>query len=138
MPTLFTYEMTILEHHLDTFCHVNNATYLQIYEEARWDFATKNGFGLERVRTEKVGPVIVEAHVYFRRELKNRDKIVIKSESTGMKNTFLMGMKQWIEKDDGEVASRLKIVVGLFDMEKRALIRPTEAWLNAMVDLPPV
>ena len=137
MPTLFTYEMTILEHHLDTFCHVNNATYFQIYEEARWDFATKNGFGLERVRTEKVGPVIVEAHVYFRRELKSRDKIVIKSESTGMKNTFLMGMKQWIEKSDGEVASRLEIVVGLFYMEKRALIRPTEAWLNAMGDIAP-
>ncbi len=136
MSTQFTYETTILEHHLDTFGHVNNATYLEIYEEARWDFATKNGYGFDRIKTEKVGPVIVEAHIHFRRELFNREKILIRSQSTGMINTFLMGMKQWIEKSDGEVASRVEIVVGLFDLEKRALIKPTADWLSAVGETP--
>lgn len=35
---IFQYDMVIKIHHLDTFGHVNNAAYLQIFEEARsWD-----------------------------------------------------------------------------------------------------
>ncbi len=30
------YHLLILEKHLDTFGHVNNASYLEILEEARW------------------------------------------------------------------------------------------------------
>ena len=37
---IYEYEKTILEQHLDTFGHVNNAAYLVLYEEARWDFIT--------------------------------------------------------------------------------------------------
>ena len=40
---IFTYEMLIKEKHLDTFGHVNNATYFELLEEARWDFITNNG-----------------------------------------------------------------------------------------------
>ena len=33
--TIYEYDKTILEQHLDTFGHVNNAVYLSLYEEAR-------------------------------------------------------------------------------------------------------
>ena len=46
----FVYETLIRESHLDTFGHVNNATYLQLYEEARWELITRNGYGLAKVR----------------------------------------------------------------------------------------
>ena len=38
---VFEYELVIKECHLDSFGHVNNAIYVQLYEEARWDFITK-------------------------------------------------------------------------------------------------
>ncbi len=44
-----TYEVLILESYLDSFGHVNNAAYLTLFEEARWDFITKNGYGLNKV-----------------------------------------------------------------------------------------
>ena len=55
MALIFRYPLTILEKHLDSFGHVNNATYLHLYEEARWDFITKRGFGLARVLAGLVG-----------------------------------------------------------------------------------
>ncbi len=42
-----SYDVLILESHLDTFGHVNNAAYLTLFEESRWDFITKNGYGLK-------------------------------------------------------------------------------------------
>ena len=42
------YQLVIREQHLDTFGHVNNAKYLEILEEARWDLITGNGYGLMR------------------------------------------------------------------------------------------
>jgi len=47
--TEFEYEVQIKEMHLDSFGHVNNAAYVMLYEEARWDFITRNGFGLDYV-----------------------------------------------------------------------------------------
>ncbi len=43
---IYEYTIKILEHHLDTFGHVNNATYLEMYEEARWDLLNKNNSGM--------------------------------------------------------------------------------------------
>lgn len=136
MATLFEYKVTILEHHLDSFGHVNNAHYLELYEQARWDFITKNGFGLERIRKDKKGPVLLEANLTFKKELQNRETITIKSQSTGMKNKFLMGMKQWMEKGDGQVASTLEILIGQFDLETRSLILPSKEWMSAIGEIP--
>ncbi len=46
----FVYDTQIKEHHLDSFGHVNNATYLSLYEEARWESITENGYGLKEVQ----------------------------------------------------------------------------------------
>ena len=73
------YELLIQEQHLDTFGHVNNAAYLQILEQARWDLVTRNGYGLDEVHRRQVGPVVLEIRLRFRRELRNRQRVTIRS-----------------------------------------------------------
>ena len=46
---VFTYPVTIKEVYLDTFGHMNNAMYLTLFEEARWEFITQRGFGLKTI-----------------------------------------------------------------------------------------
>lgn len=132
MSVTYEYPISILERHLDTFGHVNNATYLELYEEARWDFITTNGFGFDRIQKEQIGPVILDLNLTFKREITNREKIIIKSEHNGMKNKLVMSLKQWMVKEDGKIASTLELSVGLLDMKERKLIEPTEAWLKAI------
>ena len=110
----FEYQKEILEHHLDTFGHVNNAVYLELYEEARWDFITKNGYGLDRIIKEKVGPVVLEAHVTFKREIGNREQITITSQFQDMKNSLVMLIKQQMLKTDGTVASEAEFQTGRY------------------------
>ncbi len=131
-PT-YEYELTILEHHLDTFGHVNNATYLELYEEARWDFITKNGLGLKEIMETKVGPVLLDLNLTFKAELKNREKIKIISEGRKeMRNKYVMILDQKIINESGKVASTLTISVGLMDLNLRKLISPTVEWRNAL------
>jgi Acyl-ACP thioesterase len=52
LGTVHEYDLLIRGHHLDTFGHVNNAKYLQILEEARWDVITRNGYSLDEVASQ--------------------------------------------------------------------------------------
>lgn len=127
----FEYKIQILEHHLDTFGHVNNAKYLELYEEARWDFISKNGYGLDKIISEKKGPVILDVNLRFKKELVNREVITIVSESLEVKSK-ISRMSQKMVKEDGTVASKAIFTFGFMDLEKRKLIDPPNAWLNAI------
>ena len=125
------YEVLIHERHLDTFGHVNNAVYLDLLEEARWDLISNNGFGLEEIQRRQVGPTLLEINLRFQREIRNRERITIKSwlESyTGKVGKFV----QQMVNVQGQVCCEAKFVIGLFDMQARKLITPTPEWWRAL------
>jgi YbgC/YbaW family acyl-CoA thioester hydrolase len=130
--TVFEYEVLIREMHLDSFGHVNNAAYVMLYEEARWDFITKHGFGLEYVLKHQVGPVILDLNVRFKRELKNRETIKITSKTIEIVSPKIMVLEQQMIKADGKVASEAKFTIGFFDMKERKLIDANPEWLKAV------
>ncbi len=130
---VYEYELTILEHHLDTFGHVNNAVYLSLYEEARWDFITKNGLGINQIMESKIGPVLLDLNLTFKSELNNREKIKIISEARPeMRNKFVMVIDQKMVKENGKIASTITLSVGLMDLNLRKLITPNKEWLQAL------
>lgn len=129
---VFEYLVTIRELHLDSFGHVNNAVYAQLYEEARWDFITKNGFGLDRINELQIGPVILDMKIRFKRELLNREVITIKSRTLAIVSSRIMVLEQTMIKPDGKVASEAEFTVGLFDMKERRLVDATPEWLKAI------
>lgn len=128
----FEYEVVIQEFHLDSFGHVNNAVYVELYEEARWDFITKNGFGLSRIQELQQGPVILDLKVRFKRELKNRERVKIISQTTEIVSSKIMVLEQSILKPDGKVSSEASFTVGFFDMKERKLIDSSPEWLHAI------
>lgn len=127
----FKYKIQILEKHLDSFGHVNNAVYLEILEEARWDFITANGYGLTQIHSEKKGPVVLEINMKFRRELLNREHITIESTPIGKANK-IMQIEQKILKEDGEVAFIGLFTVGFMDLRLRKLIELPDDWKKAI------
>jgi thioesterase III len=127
---IFEYPLIVKEAHLDTFGHVNNATYLQIYEEARWEFITSNGYGLAQIKSSGLGPVILEINIKFLKELRLREHIVIHSQTLGYKGK-IGKIKQWITDSKGNICSEVEMTLGLFDTHKRQLVEPTPEWLAA-------
>jgi len=125
------YSIQIKEHHLDTFGHVNNATYLQIFEEARWEIITARGYGLPEIMAAKKGPVVLEANIKFLKELKLRDTIQVTFEPIEMNGKIGKCIQRMINSA-GEVSCEALFTVGFFDLETRRLILPTEQWLQAV------
>ena len=115
---------------LDEYGHVNNAKYLNLYEEARWDILKKSGLGPEMIRISKTGPVILEVTVRFSRELLPGQNIRIETTSR-RKNELVFYFDQVMINEEGKVASTALFTSALFDLERRKMIRPDEKWLGA-------
>jgi len=131
MNTQFIYPVIIREFHLDTFGHVNNATYFQLFEEARWELITQHGYGLKKVQTEQKGPVVLEANCKFLSELCLREKIEIVSTAE-IKSEKIMHIRQKMMKEDKTLAADALFVAGLMDMKLRKLIPFTPDWLKGI------
>jgi acyl-CoA thioester hydrolase len=126
----FRYDLLIKESHLDSFGHVNNATYLALYEEARWDFIQQNDYGMNKILSSQKGPVILEVNLKFKRELKNREVITIVTDSQWIKGK-VMGLTQRMLNSEGKVCSEAVFTIGYMDLKERKLITPGEDWLKA-------
>ncbi len=125
------YAVLIIERHLDTFGHVNNATYLDLFEAARWDWITSNGFGIERIRELQQGPTVVEVTLRFKREIKNRQRILIRSWVESYEGK-ICNVIQEMRDETGELCCDARFLCALFDMQARRLLAPTPDWLRAV------
>lgn len=131
LGTAHEYELLIQEFHLDTFGHVNNAVYLQLFEQARWDLITNNGYGLNEVHRLQIGPTVLEVHVRFSRELRNRQTVTIKTWLDSYQGKIGKLVQQILD-DAGKLCCEAVFTMGLFDLKARKLILPTPEWLKAI------
>ncbi len=127
---IFSYPLVIKEIYLDTFGHVNNASYLTLLEEARWDFITKNGYGLKKIQETGLGPTILEIKLVFLKELRLRDKITIETKIISYEKKIGKLSQKMIR--DGDVCCDAEFIIGLFSLVERKLVLPTPEWLYAV------
>ena len=127
----FTWDFIVLETHLDTFGHMNHATYLQLFEQARWEFVTARGYGLERVKKEQIGPTILALNIEYKRELRLRESVRVESETLEW-NGKIGHVRQRMFNEKGEECAILQLTLAFFDMKERKIVRATDAWLEAI------
>ena len=131
LSPIHEYEVLIIERHLDTFGHVNNATYLDLFEAARWDWITRNGFGLERIRELQQGPTVLELTLCFKREIKNRQTITIRTWVDSYEGKIGVVLQE-MRDAAGELYCEGRFTCALFDLQARRLLTPTPEWLAAV------
>lgn len=130
MNTLFRYPVTIKEAHLDTFGHVNNAVYLALLEEARWDLLNQGDFGVKKIQATGIGPTILEIKIQFLRELHLHDKITIETKMLSYKKKIGI-LSHRIMRGD-QICCEAEYIMALFSLKERKLINPTPEWLQAI------
>ena len=79
------YEVCILETMIDSMGHLNNATYLQLFEEARWQWCHDKGVGYDYVVKNQIGFAILEVNLRFGKEVKARENVRIETKIIGFK-----------------------------------------------------
>jgi len=126
----FSYPILIKESYLDTFGHVNNATYLTLFEEARWDLITQNGFGISYIQKTGLGPTILEINLRFLKELRLREEINIETKMIAYEKKI--GKLEQKMLRNGEICCKAEFTIALFDINTRKLVTPTVEWLRAI------
>jgi acyl-CoA thioester hydrolase len=127
----YEYPLVIKEHHLDSYGHVNNATYLALFEEARWEAITGRGYGFQQVHETGLGPVVLEVQLKFLKELKLREKIIITLDVESYEGKIFK-LRQKMIKPNGEIAADAVFTGSFFDLKNRKLILPNADWLRAI------
>ncbi len=75
---IFKYKLSVRGYELDSFNHVNNAVYLQYFEQARWEII--NELGLFKIFQETGNfLVVIGTHIRYINELKIFEKINIET-----------------------------------------------------------
>ena len=127
----FVYETVVRETQLDSFGHLNHAHYLGMFEDARWELITGNGYGLEKIRQTRLGPTILEARIRYKRELRARQKIRIETQCVSYERKIGRLVQKMINAE-GEECCVAEFVIGLFDVDARKLVLPTADWKKAV------
>lgn len=127
----FTYERRIREIDLDFLGHVNHAKYLSMLEEARWELLAEQGFGFDRLRQERISPVILGVNIQYKKEIVNRELITIETW-TASPIGKVMSLRQVIRKGNGQIGAEATITYGVMDLVQRKLVEPPEVWLKAI------
>jgi acyl-CoA thioester hydrolase len=135
MPALHEKTIVISEAHLDSFGHMNNARYLELFEQARWDLITERGFGIDMMRKVQMGPTILGVEMKFLKELVPRETVVIRTELATYERK-IGKIRQAMVKANGEVACEAVFTFGLFDITQRKLVEPTPEWAYAVGFVP--
>ncbi|HOH84827.1 MAG TPA: acyl-CoA thioesterase, partial [Bacteroidales bacterium] len=76
---MFEYRLSVRGYELDSYNHVNNAVYLNYYEQARWQLMKETGL-LEKLQNEKILVVVTEINIRYSKEARLFDNILIKSK----------------------------------------------------------
>jgi thioesterase III len=126
---IFHYQTKTLPIHIDSFGHVNNSSYLVLYEQARWDILNQGNWEVDRIQKDKIGPVLLNVNLSFKKELKLGESIAINSYLRDIKNKKVINFYQEMVGEKGELASTALFEIGLFDLQKRKLINITNDWL---------
>ncbi|MEW5826667.1 MAG: thioesterase family protein [Candidatus Bipolaricaulota bacterium] len=122
-------------YHEDRFGHVNNARYLEILEEARWDYLEKRGVDAQFLKKQGVFPVVVRLTISYRRPASTGDELLVETRvvSGGRRKVVLAQEARFAGSEELCVEAE---VTAVFIDETTGRPAPlTEQWLRAWPEL---
>jgi YbgC/YbaW family acyl-CoA thioester hydrolase len=129
MSRVFTTQIRVRSYELDSFGHVNNATYLQYLEAARCDHLLQVGLSFNDFKQWSAFPLVVEAHLHYRQTLKADDLIEVRGVFQEWKRSSF-AVEYEVVEDDGSLVLTARMVF-VFVNENGKPIRVPEAFRQA-------
>jgi len=123
----YHYETLVKESMVDAMGHLNHASYLTVFEEARWDICAAQNMTVEKMQARGIGLVVIEAHIQYRREVRAGDQLLIKSRFLDV-DRKIWRVEQSMENAAGTVCSLLQLKGAMFDLTNRKILLADSEW----------
>ena len=98
-------EFCIRTFHTDAFGHINNARYLELLEEARWQFAEKIGL-IPLLRSSQLGFIIMDLKIRFRLPVTEGDRIWVSTQLVSLGSASGEVLQKVTVGQDSKMATR--------------------------------
>lgn len=124
----FSTEIQIRGYHCDAYGHVNNARYLELFEEARWQ-ALEDAKILSKVISYHLAFYIVNIEIRFRLAVLDGEKIRIETQLADV-NRMVITFSQKMFNNENKLSTEAKIKFVLFDLKKQKSVELTPEIVN--------
>ena len=108
--------LTVRGYELDSYGHVNNAVYLQYFEQARWEYMKEHGL-LDLINMNELLLVVVDTHIRYMRESNLFDELVIET-SCKVDKPYVVFTQKIINQTNQLPASRATVKTVFVDKQR--------------------
>jgi len=112
----FEYRLTVRGYELDSFNHVNNAVYLNYFEQARWAILEELNL-TKRFQEQNLFLVVTEVNIRYKNEAKLFDKLLIKTTPV-RKNPYMIFEQSIYNENTGIKITQGKVTTLLIDKDR--------------------
>jgi thioesterase-3 len=121
----FSTDIIIRGYHMDVFGHMNNARYLELMEEARWQYIDATHFQ-ETLTKKNWGFAVVNVNINFKKEIYANDTISFEIEVIRMGNSSMTLEQRMVRKKTGELCAVAEVTFVMLNLENHRPARITE------------
>jgi acyl-CoA thioester hydrolase len=118
---MFSVQVTVRGYELDINGHVNHVAYYRYGEHARTEHLAAAGATFAVLSEHGLGPVLLETHVRFLRELHYGDEVDVESEFV-FDHPKTFAARAVLRRADGEVSCEIDSRMGIIDHATRRLV----------------
>ena len=137
MSDPFSIEFEIRWADLDPNGHVRHSVYFDLGAQARVAYLESVGFGVGRMHSVGVGPVLFEERARYQRELGTGESVTADVVLTGVsENRKHWSMRHHILKADGEVSCIIDCRGAWLDLRERRVVPAPDALAALLQDMP--
>ncbi|MDF3819911.1 acyl-CoA thioesterase [Leptospira sp. 96542] len=130
-----TTKLPVLWTQMDSNGHVSNGTYQFFMDEARMQALEDLGFSIQTMRTQGIGPVVLEANLKYNKPLSHPDSVLVETyfESETQIRSFVI--QNMYRSSDGELVCAAKFSAIFYDFAKKRPWKLPQFFFDADISL---
>jgi YbgC/YbaW family acyl-CoA thioester hydrolase len=113
----FQYHLSVRGYELDSYNHLNNAVYLNHFEQARWEFFHQHNL-LDQLTSQNLILVVIETNIRYVREANLFDKLLIDTALL-KQEPYLIFRQHTINEDSGLLVAKATFKTLFLDKTER-------------------
>lgn len=122
---------------LDPNRHVRNSAYPEVFVEIRMQLFKEAGFTMRTLGEMQIGPVVLQEHTYYLKEVLGDHEVYIDIQLNGMtEDQRYWKFAQHLYNHNGVLCTYHEFVFAVMDLKERQIILPPEGMLHTFLELP--
>lgn len=131
MSRRFTATLRVRSYELDSFGHVNNATYLQYLEYARGEYLRQQGLSFSHFQDWDAIPYVLSAEINYKSSARAEDELEINGEITNWGRCSFVLDYQVFNKTSNKLAASASLKFAFVNSREKIIPIP-KAFRHAM------